>query len=61
MQSINNSINENDETELNYAIKINKEGFFPGRIECKYGAMFYIQYNKSNKTFCICFGCTNNH
>lgn len=35
MHSINNNpMNEKNETELNYAIKFNKEGFLPEPIEC---------------------------
>ena len=57
-----NSIEEQiDESELQYAMKLHKEGLLPGPIQCKYGTkIFYIHHDTSNKTWDVCFRCSNN-
>ena len=57
-----NSIEEQpEESELQYAIKLNKEGFLPGPIQCICGTkIVYIQHDSSNKTSGVCFRCSNN-
>ena len=54
-------MDEIKDSEFNYAVQLNKDGFLPGFMNCKSGAkIFYIQHEKFNKASGVCFQCTNN-
>jgi hypothetical protein len=56
MQSIVQKFNEIDDTEFNYAVQLNIDGFLPGPMNCKCGAnIFYIQHDKFNKISGVSF------
>ena len=56
MQSIVQKFDEIDDTEFNYAVQLNIDGFLPGPMNCKCGAnIFYIQHDKFNKISGVSF------